>query len=378
VTEICEKGVTNDNLKAYIGLAGIYDYQCFWKAMAFGAETSIAEGESYGMNSLLASSTVSAHEFKWFDTGNVESLKVARDEYHEPNSPNILRKSNESIWFVSDKVIKYSDDVDFISNRVKRAKELKGFVPDIYSFKDNMYCYKKVKGKVLSEIISQPIFDDFLIRCKAFWLQKDLGYNENQEFRKNCLKFYKDKTIGRVELFYKNYAQKDNALRINGQHVPQLQKLLDQVDWKWLSLGLPGRFHGDFHFENILYSKDENKFSFLDWRQDFAGDLTIGDIYYDLAKLMHGLIVNHGVIADDLYSASWRGDEINFDLPRKQILVECELKLNTWIQENSFDLKKVRVLTALIYLNIAPLHHYPYSILLYGLGKKMLSEEIEI
>jgi len=40
-------------------------------------------------------------------------------------------------------------------------------------------------------------------------------------------------------------------------------------------------------------------------------------------------------------------------------------------------LKKVRVLTALIFLNIAALHHYPYSLLLYGLGKKMLHNELD-
>ncbi len=91
---------------------------------------------------------------------------------------------------------------------------------------------------------------------------------------------------------------------------------------------------------------------------------------------MHGLIVNHGIVANDQYAASWVDSEIKFDLHRKQSLIECEQRLNTWIQENNFDLKKVRVLTALIYLNIAALHHYPYSILLYGLGKKMLKNEL--
>ena len=62
---------------------------------------------------------------------------------------------------------------------------------------------------------------------------------------------------------------------------------------------------------------------------------------------------------------------------KKQNLVECERRLNAWIQENGYDLKKVKVLTALIYLNIAALHHYPYSLLLYGLGKKMLKDELK-
>jgi hypothetical protein len=125
-----------------------------------------------------------------------------------------------------------------------------------------------------------------------------------------------------------------------------------------------------------LYSKKDKTFTFLDWRQDFAGDLSIGDIYYDLAKMMHGLIVNHGIIAANQYSVTWEDQKIEYNLQRKKSLVECEQRLNVWIKENGFDLKKVRVLTALIYLNIAALHHHPYSLLLYGLGKAMLNSEL--
>ena len=38
--------------------------------------------------------------------------------YKTENQPNILEKSNEAIWFVGDKVIKFSADTEFISNRV--------------------------------------------------------------------------------------------------------------------------------------------------------------------------------------------------------------------------------------------------------------------
>ena len=41
-----------------------------------------------------------------------------------------------------------------------------------------------------------------------------------------------------------------------------------------------------------------------------------------------------------------------------------------------YDIKKIKILTSLIFLNIASLHHFPYSLLLYGLGKKMLYEEL--
>ena len=43
-----------------------------------------------------------------------------------------------------------------------------------------------------------------------------------------------------------------------------------------------------------------------------------------------------------------------------------------WLKKNGYDLKKVNKITALIFINIAPLHHYPYSIFLFFLGKMML------
>ena len=240
-----------------------------------------------------------------------------------------------------------------------------------------MYCYKKVEAEVLSNAITLPIFDKLMASCKDFWTEQNLDKEQQDEFKSNCLKFYKDKTFERIQLFYKNFDKSDGIELINGEEMPLLANLLNSIDWEWMSRGLAGRFHGDFHFENILWSKDDEKFTFLDWRQDFAGDLSTGDIYYDLAKLMHGLIVNHGIIANDQYSASWENSEIKYDLHRKQVLVECERRFSDWILLANYDLKKVRVLTALIYLNIAALHRYPYSLLLYGLGKGMLKKVLE-
>ena len=152
--------------------------------------------------------------------------------------------------------------------------------------------------------------------------------------------------------------------------------LLNKVDWKWLSSGEPVRFHGDFHFDNILVNTDRNSFIFLDWRQEFGGSLEVGDLYYDLGKLMHGLIVSHDLIHRNEFKVEWGEDEINFELMRKQSLVECEKFFEAWLEKEGLDKKKVRVMAALIYLNIAALHHYPYSLLLFALGKRMLAQEL--
>ena len=109
----------------FVGLprvAGVYDYDVFWKSMQDGGKDAIHQGETYGLRAILETSTVSAKKFVWFDTGNLEVISLARKAYLKPNGPNILEKENEAIWFVGNNVIKYSDDEDFITNRIKRAK----------------------------------------------------------------------------------------------------------------------------------------------------------------------------------------------------------------------------------------------------------------
>lgn len=376
VVDICEKGIGEPAThKPYIGLAGIQDFAAFWLAMEQGGSMAIDTGEAYGLRRLLEHG-IKARRFTWHDTGNLPALAAAREHFREPDEPNILDKANEAIWFVGDAVIKFSDDKKFIANRIKRVAELQGYVPQITAFGENMYRYGKVTGRVLSEVVTLPRFHRLLEFSQGFWAAKQLNTEQKSAFEENCLRFYRDKTLERVELFYSTCGKGDGTETINGVAMPTLRDLLGRVDWNWLAQGLPGRFHGDFHFENIIVTEQE-QFVFLDWRQDFGGDLTIGDVYYDLAKILHGLIINHELINLDLYHTDWQADQIAFDVHRRQSLVDCERYFEVWLANHGYDVRKVRVLTALIYLNIAPLHHHPYTLLLYSLGKSMLRAELE-
>ena len=378
VQAICEKGEGHHGShQAYIGLAGIHDHQTFWAAMLGGADQALQTGEAHGLRALLAQGVV-AHTLPWYDTGNPPALARARTAYREPDTPNILEKANEAIWFVNDQVIKFSDDQKFISNRVKRVAELGAYVPTVTGAQPHMYRYAKVAGRVMSEAVTLPLFEQLLNYSQGFWQRHDLDAAQTCAFRATCMAFYRDKTQERVALFYRNFGRQDGCETINGREMPSLASLLSRVDWDALAHGLPGRFHGDFHFENILWNADTQQFCLLDWRQDFGGDLSTGDIYYDLAKLLHGLIISHELIARDHYSVDWQADSLAYDFHRKQVLVACERRFASWLQDSGYDVAKVWTLTALIYLNIAALHHAPYSLLLYALGKDMLATALDI
>lgn len=377
VTTIYEKGEGEIGThQPYIGLAGIFEYRDFWLAMEQGKMQAVKVGEVFGLNSLL-NKKLTGHRFTWHDTGNPESLALARLTYQDANAPNILEKANEAIWFVDESVIKFSDDEKFIANRIKRSHELCGFIPEVTGSGRNMYRYSAVKGKVLSEVITKPLFERLLMYCKTFWQPRILDAAASKNFYDNCLRFYRDKTLERVELFYKNFKLQDGDEAINGIEMPRLETLLNSLDWHWIAEGIPSRFHGDFHFENIIWTAENQHFTFLDWRQDFGGDLVTGDVYYDLAKLLHGLIINHELISKDFFKVEWKENEIDYDFHRKQKLVECEKYFDRWLESEGYDRKKVWILTGMIYLNIAALHHYPYSLLLFTLGKIILFKELE-
>ncbi len=376
---INEKGRgLSSQAKPYIGLAGIRDYEQFWHSMEACGDDAFLIGEVAGLQKLVQAGAVKAHKFTWFDTGVTVELETTRHRYYNDKEPNILEKPNETIWFLNDKVIKFSADPTFIRDRVERSKLLKGFVPEVIGFTEHMYEYDYIPGKVMSSCVSLPLFKQLLNTSKAFWKEQVLAGEEKEHFYKSCMKFYRDKTYERVELFFRTFNKEDQATVINQVWYPPVMDMLRQVDWNEISKGLPGQFHGDFHFENILYDAQKGSFEFLDWRQNFGGDsLSVGDIYYDLAKLLHGLIMCHELVVKDEYHINWEGNEITYDFNRKQMLVQCEEYYYKWLVRNGYDAERVKLLTSLIFLNIAGLHHYPYSLVLLALGKEMLYRSLE-
>ena len=63
-----------------------------------------------------------------------------------------------------------------------------------------------------------------------------------------------------------------------------------------------------------------------------------------------------------------------YKFSRRMNLIKYLGYFETFLKENNYSLSKVRLLSALIYLNIASLHHHPYSDLLFFHGKLTLSE----
>jgi thiamine kinase-like enzyme len=134
-------------------------------------------------------------------------------------------------------------------------------------------------------------------------------------------------------------------------------------------------FHGDLQFDNVIYGNDK-KFYLIDWRQNFAGG-DIGDVYYDLAKMYGGILMSYSSMKEKGWFSSWScsysGEEASFEHERSPALEKFQKFYEDWLVSNDFNLDKVKTLTALIFLNMAPLHEKEFGDLCFFKSKLMLS-----
>ena len=114
----------------------------------------------------------------------------------------------------------------------------------------------------------------------------------------------------------------------------------------------------------------------MDWRQNFGGDLYNGDKYYDLAKLRHNIIFNHENISNNLFTKEIKDNEVIIDLKCNYTLINQLKDFDKFVLENNMDLQKIKILTAIIWLNMSPLHEYPLNEFLFYFGKYNLYLEI--
>ena len=106
---------------------------------------------------------------------------------------------------------------------------------------------------------------------------------------------------------------------VNSESVPELKKLLKSLSWELICDGIPSFIHGDLNFGNILYQEKPEKFLLIDWMHNFAGVIEFGDLYYDLAKLYAGLIINFQHIRDGTFKI-FGNKQFTFQKNRSQII----------------------------------------------------------
>ncbi|MEX1098717.1 MAG: phosphotransferase, partial [Planctomycetales bacterium] len=370
VVEIRDKQRCDDSYRAFTGLFHVADHAEFWGALARPVLVQNEHQLGDGLRGLMEGPGLAAFEIDWTDVGGAGKYRAAV----EARIPYDFSKSGEFLYFVGERVIKFFDDPAIVARRVAKARLKPDCFPEIAGVADQFYAYRFQPGHTLYERNSPALFRKLLA-----WLDRRLwtpAEVEPQRMRDLCREFYRDKTLARLAEYERKHAG-DLPRRFNDAPLPLARELLDRVDWDELSEGVPRFIHGDLHFENLVYDPEADRFVLLDWRQDFAGEIAFGDWYYDLAKLHGGLVLNQDYIRRGLFSVERQGDGIFVDFAVRFTSADHQRILAEYVAARRLDLERIRLLSALIYLNMAPLHHPPFDEALYALGTKLLADELE-
>lgn len=373
VTRINDKTV-NDNRLAWIGLGGIKDYKIFFNSLRSNQKHTKNEIQiSNGLEGLLPKNLQTIN-YTWYDTGSLENYKLAIEALE--NVKYDFHKPNEYIYSIDNKIIKFFLDEQKVSYLSKRWKNLKRILPDKFKSTNNFLSYEKFEGSTIYQVLNQDVVNKLLAFLESqLWSKK---IKEDYKLEKNCENFYKQKTFDRIKNFYKKTKLKDISYKINGIKYNPLSHYLKLLNWREIYKSIPSSFHGDLQFDNIIFNPKNNKFKLIDWRGDFDGRTDFADLYYDLAKLYAGCILPYNQIKKGLFKIEYDKNEVIFDFSTSNNLADAKNIIEKYFFKKKFNVNKIKILSSLIYLNMAPLHSSPFSELLYFLGISKLSENLNV
>ena len=362
--------------RAYVGMAGIHDYDDFWKALE---DRKILKDEYQVIHGFDGLDNIKLIDFTWYDTGNNKSYHDTKEVFC---NDVVANKSDEAIFIDKGMVVKYFNSSEKAKLRVERTKYLNGNCPDITVINDNMYAYEYVDGEMLSNISDESLMRKFLDDCKLR-LWNAAGDSENDKFLDDCEEMYETKTRERVLKLYGT--ELDRVTIINGVKVEPIEDMLNKVDWDWFyENAIPSYFHGDLQPENILYDKGKDKFVLIDWRQRFGSNVETGDVYYDLGKLYHAIMINGQSILKDMFSYDSSEGNVSLEFYVKSNLIYFMDIFKEFCDDNDYNWDNIELLGILQYFNICTLYdnfkdgRYGNFLFLYGkylLAKFLLRSE---
>ena len=354
--------------RAYIGMAGVYDYKDFWNSLE---DRKIMKDEYQVIHGFDGLKDIRLIDFTWYDTGNNKSYNDTKKVF---SNDIVANKSDEAIFIHEDKVIKYFNNSEKVQKRKNRTEYLSDMCPEISLVNENMYSYKYISGDLLSTVTDETLMKKFLDDCQSKLWSNSKTYDS---FYNDCKEMYETKTKQRLTKLFD--CELDKVKFINGVEVKPTEVMLDKIDWSGIySKSIPTLFHGDLQPENVIYDDKNNSFVLIDWRQSFGDSIEYGDVYYDLSKIYHAILINGQTILKDMFDFSRIGTSVTLDFYAKSNLVSFMNIFKQFCQENNYSWQNVELLGILHYLNICTLYdnfkNGKYGDFLFLYGKYLLTK----
>ncbi len=370
------KDKVNFHPYAFTGWAFIHEYETFWQAL----EEDTQEDEKEFIQAWYDPARyrdLRGHVVdRFYDIGSVRGYEEARCHFHGAGL-GMDKVIKEMTYRVGDRIIKIAGQEDTFCRR-ERSYYLPN-TPEIIEepLGERGIAYQWIPGKTLYQILSPELVETFLSWCQVnLWDHRpeETWYELSGAFQQPCQEFYTERTNARVETYLTDQKRGDPT-QINGNHYPPITSLLRRAPWETLIEGRPSLFHGDLQFDNVLQD-ETGKFRLIDWRIEFNGgaDLRYGDTYYDLAKMYGGILLNYRLIKKGWHDVYWDSStSVQIHCSQAPEQAQAQQVFERWVQEHGYDLRKIRFLTALVWLNMSPLHPGKVGELFFCWGKSYLA-----
>lgn len=356
----------NDYEQAFIGLAYIHNPDVFWSEL----ELKKGSDKEYEFVSAWYSpekyNPLLAIPFTWMDTGCAKGYEQTKD-YFTAEPLGMKKRIMELTVKVNNILCKLCPDTTKNINRIIRGNLLYPHTPRLIYGGEYACAWEWIEGSTLYDCDSVDVYFKLLD-----WCQKNIWSDiyELPLFDKDCQLFYHDKTIQRYQMYIDK--NEDNHKFINDQSCHSVGHYLHCMPWEKFTKGIAVLFHGDLQYQNVIYDKYGN-YKLIDWRESFGTRNDYGDLYYDLAKLYGGVLLPYSRINDVSETFLENSDGCTYIIDRSKALSDLQPMFEEWVVNQGYDLERVKLLTALVWLNMAPLHVEPVDVFLFTHAQWMLA-----
>jgi thiamine kinase-like enzyme/dTDP-glucose pyrophosphorylase len=342
---------------AFTGLMYVDDWAKFFN--------QLNANESNEFIDIIAATSKTQALDSWLDFG---CPQIYQTELSKSRTFDFTKK-DELTYICNNRVVKWWLDGTIAEKKYNKVLANPTVFPDNCTFEGNYMAYDYFEGQTLYEFNRVDKFDSLLT-----WLDKEVWHKTTDNITQASSEFYKTKSLQRINKFLAMNPNLQTINFVDNVPVKHYSFYLNRIDWAQLSqVTQSGFMHGDLQFDNIVIDSTYN-FKLIDWRHEFAGLVTIGDIYYDLAKMMGGLIINYARIKQHNFDIQILDDAVTLSIPSVDNIDQYRQQLESYVVKNNLELNKVRTLVPIIFWNMAPLHTAPFDQFLWYLGIKLFAE----
>ena len=358
-----KKKYQNKNQTSFIGICKINDHKIFWNSLLQRSKKNISPQISDGFHELIKKKKLFSKNIDWLDFGTYEKYKDMVSRFSKYD----FSKTDEFIYIINRKVIKFFKNKKITEQRVMKSRLNKIVFPKCKKI-DLFYSYDFINGNTLYKENNKKIFTELLkFLEEKLWIKKIVKEKNLRFLVKIFIKIKPSQELSYLE-------KKINFLKLKQliKKALPFDQMRTKIFNKSLFDGVPCFIHGDLQFDNII--QRQKKFKLIDWRHSFDSSIECGDLYYDLAKLYGGIIVNYDQIKKNNFKFKVNNNNVSIIFQKDTFNLKSIYE--KYLSSKKFDLRKIKILTGLIYLNMSPLHKHPFDKFLYSLGISMLNKEI--